>query len=78
MTSLYALGVYFLKLKSEVFNMVLAYKALVEKQYGHQLQRLRTYNGGEYMKNKFTSYCTTRGIQLQHIVPYTPQQKWCF
>ena len=27
--------VYFLKLKSEVFNMFLAYKALVEKQYGH-------------------------------------------
>ena len=29
--------VYFLKLKSEVFNMFLAYKALVEKQSGHQI-----------------------------------------
>ena len=27
--------VYFLKLKSEVFNMFLAYKAFVEKQSGH-------------------------------------------
>ena len=26
------------------------------------------------MKNNFTSYCTTQGIQMQHIVPYTPQQ----
>ena len=32
--------VYFLKLKSEVFNMFLAYKALVEKIYGHQILKL--------------------------------------
>jgi hypothetical protein len=66
--------VYFLKLKSEVFDKFLAYKALVEKQFGHQIQRLRTDNGGEYVNNNFTSYCTTQGIQMQHIVPYTPQQ----
>jgi hypothetical protein len=66
--------VYFLKLKSEVFDKFLAYKALVEKQSGHQLQRLRTNNGGEYVNNNFTSYCTAQGIQMQHIVPYTPQQ----
>jgi hypothetical protein len=51
--------VYFLKLKSEVFDKFLAYKALVEKQYGHQIQRLRIDNGGEYLNNNFTSYCTT-------------------
>jgi transposase InsO family protein len=66
--------VYFLKLKSEVFDKFLAYKALVEKQSGHQIQSLRTDNGGEYVKNNFTSYCTTQGIQIQHIVPYTPQE----
>jgi hypothetical protein len=26
------------------------------------------------VNNKFTSYCTTHGIQMQHIVPYTQQQ----
>jgi hypothetical protein len=26
------------------------------------------------VNNNFTSYCTTQGIQMQHIVPYTPQQ----
>jgi hypothetical protein len=26
------------------------------------------------VKNNFTSYCTTQGIQMQHTVPYTPQQ----
>jgi hypothetical protein len=51
--------VYFLKLKSEVFDKFLAYKALVEKQSRHQIQRLRTDNGGEYVNNNFTSYCTT-------------------
>jgi hypothetical protein len=66
--------VYFLKLKSEFFDKFLAYRALVEKQSGHQIQRLRTDNGGEYVNNNFTSYYTTHGIQMQHIVPYTPHQ----
>jgi hypothetical protein len=26
------------------------------------------------VNSKFTSYCTAEGIQMQHIVPYTPQQ----
>jgi transposase InsO family protein len=64
----------FLKLKSEVFDKFLAYKALVEKQSGHQIQRLRIDNGGEYVNNNFTSYCTTQGTQMKHTVPYTPQQ----
>jgi hypothetical protein len=50
--------VYFLKLKSEVFDKFLACKALVEKQSRHQLQRLRIDNGGEYVNNNFTSYYT--------------------
>jgi hypothetical protein len=66
--------VYSLKIKSEVFDKFLAYKALVEMQYGHHIQKLRTENGGEYVNNNFTSYCTTQGIQMQHIVPYTPQK----
>jgi transposase InsO family protein len=66
--------VYLLKIKSEVFDKFLAYKALIETKYGHQIQRLRTYNGGKYVNNNFTSYCTTQGIQMQHTVPYTPKQ----
>ena len=48
--------VYFLKLKSEVFNMFLAYKALVEKQSSHQIIKLGSDNGGEYVHNKFTTF----------------------
>jgi hypothetical protein len=68
------LGFFFLKLKRKVFDKFLAYKALVENQFGHQIQKLRTYNGGEYVNNNFISYCTTQSIQMQHTVPYTPQQ----
>ena len=50
--------VYFLKLKNEVFNMFLAYKALVEIQSSHQIRKLRSDNGGEYVKNKFTTFYT--------------------
>jgi transposase InsO family protein len=64
----------FLKLKREVFEKFLAYKALVENQSGHQIQRLRIDNGDKYVNNNFTSYCTTQGIQMQHTIPYTPQQ----
>ena len=42
--------VYFLKLKSEVFNMFFSYKALVEKQSGHQIIMLISDNGAEYVK----------------------------
>ena len=54
--------------------MVLAYKALVEKQSGHQIINLRCDNGGEYVNNKFTTFYTEQGIQQQHTIPYTPQQ----
>ena len=54
--------------------MLLAYKALVEKQSGHQIIKLRSNNWGEYVNNKFTTFFTEQGIQEQHTVPYTPQQ----
>ena len=38
--------------------MFLAYKALVEKQSGHQIIKLRSYNGGEYVNKNFTIFYT--------------------
>ena len=66
--------VYFLKLKSEVFDMFLAYKALVKKQYGQHILKLRSDNRGEYVNNKFITFCTEHGNQMQHIGMYTRQQ----
>ena len=49
----------------------MAYKALVEKKLRHQIQRLKK-DRGEYIRNTFTNYYTTKGIQMKHIVPHTP------
>ena len=49
--------VYFLKLKSKVFDMFLASKALVEKQSSQHILKLRSDNGGEYVNNKFITFC---------------------
>eukprot|EP00253_Pinus_taeda_P001426 PITA_01426 len=54
--------------------MFLAFKAFVEKQSGHQIFKLRSDNGGEYVDNKLINFCTEHGIQMQYTVPYTPQQ----
>ena len=54
--------------------MFLAFKAFVEKQSGHQILKLRSENDGEYVNYKFMNFCTEHGIELQHTVPYTPQQ----
>eukprot|EP00253_Pinus_taeda_P030495 PITA_30495 len=55
--------------------MFLAFKAFVEKQSRHQILKLRSDNGREYVNNKFINVCTKHGIQMQHIVPYTPHKK---
>jgi len=52
--------------------MLVAYKDLAKKQSKHQLEILRTYNGGEYVNQKFTTYFIAQGIKMQHTIPYTP------
>ena len=43
--------VYFLKHKSEVFDLFKVFRALVENQSGMKLNMLRYENGGEYVKS---------------------------
>ena len=66
--------VYFLKNKSEVFDLFKVFKALVENQSGRRLKILGSENGGEYVKSEFIQYCKDVGIQMQHSIPYTPKQ----
>jgi len=54
--------------------MFLAFKAFVEKQYGHQILKLRSDNGREYVFNKFINFCNENEIQMKHTVPYTPKR----
>jgi len=66
--------IYFLDQKSEAFSFFLQFKALVERQSGHQMKTLRTDRGGEFIYKPFMQYCKENGIQRQLIVRRTPQQ----
>jgi hypothetical protein len=66
--------IYFLRKKSEVFQHLKDFKALVETQFGKDIKFLRTDYRGEYVNHEINNIFHEAGIQLQHIVPYTPQQ----
>ena len=63
--------VYFLKHKSEVFDLFKVFRTLVENQSGRKLKILKFDNCGEYVKYDFILYCKDVGIQMQHSIPYT-------
>ena len=65
---------YFLKLKYEVFETLNIWKALVENQSGKNIKILRNDNGKEYVNKNLQHLCEECGIQMQHSIPYTPQQ----
>ena len=65
---------YFLKLKYEVFETLKIWKALVKSQSGNKIKILRNDNGREYVNKNLQRLCEECGIQMQHSVPYTPQQ----
>jgi transposase InsO family protein len=64
--------VFFFKLKLEVFECLLEFKALVENESGCKIKILCTDNGGDYFNKCVQQLCIDAGIQLQHTVPYTP------
>ena len=65
---------FFLKLKSEVYEILKAFKAYVEKFSGKNIKVLRNYNGMECSNKNLKHLCEDIGIQMKHSVPYTPQQ----
>jgi len=64
---------YLLKRKSEAFACFKEYKALVEKQQGKAIRKLRTDEGREYMSNELSHLLQQEGIEIQRTTPYTPQ-----
>ncbi|OMO97013.1 Integrase, catalytic core [Corchorus capsularis] len=65
---------FLLKQKSEVAEVFWKFKAIVEKQNGSKIKVIRTDNGSEYTTEKFDKYCSTKGIEHQLTVTYSPQQ----
>jgi hypothetical protein len=66
--------IYFLRQKFEVFQHLKDFKALVETQSRKKIKFLQTDNEGEYVNHKIHNIFHEAWIQLQHTVPYTPQQ----
>jgi hypothetical protein len=54
--------IYFLRKKSEVFDIFKEFKALVENQTEKKINLLRTDNGGEFCVNEFKELCKKCGI----------------
>ena len=49
-------------------------KVLIENASGLKIKILRSDNGGEYVSNELIYIFSQSGIQVQHSIPYTPQQ----
>ncbi len=61
--------VHFMKHKSEVFQHLLNFKTMVEKEKGVSIECLRSDGRGEYFSNEFSEYLKQHGIQKKyHIV----------
>ena len=50
--------VYFLRHKNKAFPMFKKFKALVKKQTGRKIKKLRTDNGLEFCETDFNEFCT--------------------
>jgi hypothetical protein len=50
--------VYFLKLKSEVFECIKDFKHLVENQIGKRIKKIHIENGGEHENKDFEHICS--------------------
>ena len=64
--------VYLLHIKSQVFQHFQKFHAMVDREIGNPLKRLRTNNGGEYFSREFKEYCYKHGIRHVKMIPSTP------
>lgn len=66
--------VYFLKHKTEVFDVFVKFYNMLKTQFQTQPKILRSDNGKEYINQKFQDFFSTHGLIHQSSCPYTPQQ----
>ncbi|CAL2249531.1 unnamed protein product [Prunus armeniaca] len=66
--------VYFLRERTEVFNIFKKFKTHVEKQSGHYIKALRSDRGKEYTSKEFNKFCEDEGVEHQLTVGYAPEQ----
>lgn len=66
--------VYFIKNKFEVFACFQDFLSSLERQLNSKLKVISTNRRGEYMPNKFRSFCSKLGVKHDYTAPYSPQQ----
>lgn len=66
--------VYFLKAKSEVFEIFKQFKTLVENQTNKKIKVFRSDGGGEYVNLNFQRFLKKHGIRHQTTVPRSSPQ----
>ena len=47
---------------------------MVENSFSKKIKSIRSDKGGEYIKGDFQNLCESKGIRMEHSIPYTPQQ----
>ncbi|GAK66588.1 uncharacterized protein PAN0_013c4811 [Moesziomyces antarcticus] len=65
---------YLMSHKSEVLDHLQDFKTTMEKQVGHQMKRLRSDNGGEYINRELEAFLKDEGIIHERTSPYAPEQ----
>ena len=71
--SLYS-WVYILSEKSEVFEKLNEFKALVENQFNRLIKFIRSDNGGEYIPSEFRNFLMKEVIKHEKTLSKTPEQ----
>jgi transposase InsO family protein len=65
--------VYFLRIKSDVFEYFKEFITMVEKQIEKSIKILHSDQGGEYKSGDSIKYCKDHGIVHEFTIPHTPQ-----
>ena len=66
---------FLLRHKSDVFNVFVHFKALVENQFNTTIKVLRSNRGGEYDNHKFKSFCLWNSASIFLSIYTSPE--WC-
>ena len=67
-------AIYFLKLKSDVFDCFKLFVCKLKSETNHNIRTLRSDGGGEFLSTEFVNWLTEKCIRHETTVAHTPQQ----
>ena len=60
--------------KKDAFQNLINFQIKIKTQYGRGIRRLRVDNGKEYGIQKLQEWADQKGIDIEYVPPYTPNQ----